>query len=187
AVSMGLADADTTVAGLVYNPVLDEMFTAVRGAGAWLNGQPIRVSSQDQIAASLLATGFPSRKRHENPNIHFYQYFSLNSHGMRRLGSAALDLCYTACGRFEGFWEFNLKPWDVAAGCLIVREAGGAVSLMDGGTHAIESPELLASNGRLHAALIAAFADVFAGRVEELPSAAEYQGAGRSGVLGGGR
>ena len=180
AVSMGLADADTTVAGLVYNPVLDEMFTAVRGAGAWLNGQPIRVSTQDQIAASLLATGFPSRKRHENPNIHFYQYFSLNSHGMRRLGSAALDLCYTACGRFEGFWEFNLQPWDVAAGRLIVTEAGGRVSDMLGQAHHLLSPEILASNGTLHPTLLAAFAALFDRPGEEVaplpPPAAYLQG-----------
>lgn len=162
AVSMGLECDGEIVCGLVYNPVLDEMFTAVRGGGARLNGRPIHVSSQNQIAAALLATGFPSRKRHQNPNIHFYQYFSLNSHGMRRLGSAALDLCYTACGRFEGFWEFNLQPWDVAAGKLIVAEAGGQVSDLLGQPHHLNSPEILASNGSLHAALLAAFAALFA-------------------------
>lgn len=174
AVSLGLEQNGRAVAGVVYNPVLDEMFTAVRGGGARLNGSPIAVSRQADLAQALLATGFPSRKRHANPNIHFYQYFSLRTHGMRRLGSAALDLCYTACGRFEGFWEFNLQPWDTAAGGLIVTEAGGAVSDMLGRPHQLRSPEILASNGHLHPALLAAFAAIFSGGVEALPAAGAY-------------
>ncbi|MGH9518863.1 MAG: inositol monophosphatase family protein, partial [Terriglobales bacterium] len=174
AVSLGLQQAGEIVAGVVFNPVLDEMFAAARGAGATLNGRSIRVSSQRELAASLLATGFPSQKRHPNPNIHFYQHFSLRTHGMRRLGSAALDLCYTACGRFEGFWEFNLKPWDTAAAQLILTEAGGQVSDMRGAPFQLESAEILASNGYLHPDLLAAMADIFAGRVDPLPSAAAY-------------
>ncbi|HVA63044.1 MAG TPA: inositol monophosphatase family protein [Terriglobales bacterium] len=174
AVSLGLEQNGRVVAGVVYNPVLDEMFTAVRGAGARLNGEPIAVSRQEDLGQALLATGFPSRKRHANPNIHFYQYFSLRTHGMRRLGSAALDLCYTACGRFEGFWEFNLQPWDTAAGGLIVTEAGGEVSDMLGQAHQLRSPEILASNGHLHPALLAAFAAIFSGGAEALPAAGAY-------------
>lgn len=174
AVSLGLERAGEIEAGVVYNPPLDEMFTALRGQGAWLNHEPIHVAETGSLTEALLATGFPSRKRHRNPNIYFYQHFSLISHGMRRLGAAALDLCYTACGRFGGFWEFNLQPWDVAAGALIVREAGGRVSDMRGGGHQLDSPEILASNGHLHGALLGAFADVFAGRVEALPDAAAY-------------
>lgn len=174
AVSLGLQHGDEIVAGVVYNPVLDELFAAAQGAGATLNGRSIRVSSQSDLAAALLATGFPSHKRHPNPNIHFYQHFSLRTHGMRRLGSAALDLCYTACGRFEGFWEFNLKPWDTAAAQLILTEAGGTVSDMRGGRYQLTSPEILASNGHLHGALLAAMDDIFAGRVDPLPSAEAY-------------
>lgn len=174
AVSMAIEHQGDRLAGVVYNPVLDEMFSAVRGHGALLNGWPIAVSRQDDLSQALLATGFPSQKRHRNPNIRFYQYFSLRTHGMRRLGSAALDLCYTACGRFEGFWEFNLQPWDTAAGALIVAEAGGEVSDMLGRPHLLRSPEILASNRRLHPALLAAFAAIFAGEDEELPSAPAY-------------
>jgi len=179
AVSLGLERGGTMCAGVVYNPVLEEMFTAVLGEGAQLNGAPIGVSGQRELAQALLATGFPSQKRHANPNIHFYQHFSLRTHGMRRLGSAALDLCYTACGRFEGFWEFNLQPWDTAAGALIVREAGGRVSDMLGGAHHLRSPEVLASNGCLHDELLAEFAQLFQGRTEALPAAAEYAAARR--------
>lgn len=174
AVSMGLEHRGEMVAAAVYNPPLDEMFTAARGAGAQLNGQPIRVSPQTDLAQSLLATGFPSRKRHENPNIHFYHYFSLRTHGMRRLGAAALDLCYTACGRFEGFWEFHLKPWDTAAGRLIVTEAGGTVTDIAGAPHQLDSPEVLASNGRLHPELLEAFARLFQGESDAMAAPATY-------------
>ncbi|MGH9487841.1 MAG: inositol monophosphatase family protein [Terriglobales bacterium] len=175
AVSLGLERAGAIVAGVVYNPVLDEMFTARRGQGALLNGSPIHVSDVRQIRDALLATGFPSRKRQQNPNIHFYQHFSLVSHGMRRLGAAALDLCYTACGRFGGFWEFGLQPWDVAAGGLIVTEAGGEVTDMRGAVHQLRSPDILASNGHLHPGLLRDFAALFAGRTPPLPDPAAYR------------
>lgn len=177
AVSLGLEYHGKMVAAAVYNPPLDEMFTAARGGGAYLNGERVHVSGQADLAQALLATGFPSRKRHENPNIHFYHYFSTRTHGMRRLGAAALDLCYTACGRFEGFWEFHLKPWDTAAGALIVTEAGGTVTDIAGAAHQLESPEILASNGRLHSELLAAFARLFGGEREPLPAPEAYFGA----------
>lgn len=174
AVSLGLEYRQRMIAAVVYNPALDEMFTATAGAGARRNGEPIHVSQQGDLAQALLATGFPSQKRHQNPNIHFYQYFSLRTHGMRRLGAAALDLCYTACGRFEGFWEFNLKPWDTAAGQLIVTEAGGTVSDLTGNPYRLGGPEILASNGRLHEDLVKAFGELFAGKRDELPSPEAY-------------
>jgi len=113
------------VAGIVYDPMRDELFVAERGKGAFLNGRPIHVSAVPELGEALVATGFPSRKRHDNPNIHFYQEFTLRSHGVRRAGSAALDLAYTACGRVDAYWEFNLNPWDTAAGfCWWKRLAG---------------------------------------------------------------
>ena len=115
------------MAAVIYDPLLDELFAAERGRGAWLNGKRMRVSRTLELAESLVATGFPSSKRHDNPNVHFYHEFTLRSHGVRRAGSAALDLAYVAAGRLEAFWEFNLNPWDTAAGILLVgRGAIGA-------------------------------------------------------------
>ena len=163
------------VAGIIYDPLLDELFVAERGKGALLNGRPIHVSRTPELAESLVATGFPSRKRHENPNIHFYHEFTLRSHGVRRAGSAALDLAYTACGRLDGYWEFNLNPWDTVAGFLLVEEAGGRVTGFDGAPRRLESREVLASNGLIHAELLELFGDMFAGRDHlPIPSAAEY-------------
>lgn len=144
------ADTEELLAGAVYNPVSDEMFTAARGEGAYLNGKRIGVSKVERLAASLLGTGFPSHKRTQNPNIHYYWQFTLASHGVRRDGSAALDLCMVACGRFDGFWEFGLKPWDTAAGVLMVQEAGGMVSDLEGRPYALGGASILASNGRVH-------------------------------------
>ena len=118
--------------GVLYDPTRDEMFAAERGQGATLNGKPIHVSQTTTLSESLLGTGFPSHKRHKNPNIHFYHQLTLRSHGVRRAGSAALDLANVACGRYDGFWEFNLNPWDTAAGVLLVQEAGGIVTRFDG-------------------------------------------------------
>jgi myo-inositol-1(or 4)-monophosphatase len=166
------ADADgELVAGVVYQPIHDELFMAEKGKGAYLNGRPIHVSRTDM----LLATGFPSHKRHANPNIHFYQQLTLRSHGVRRAGAAAMDLCYTAAGRVDAYWEFNLNPWDTAAGVLLVREAGGEVTGFDGSPFKLDSKEILATNRLLAAELEGFFADMFAGReIEPVPTAAEF-------------
>ena len=174
-VSMALQHKQVTVAGVCYDPTRDEMFAAVRGKGATLNGRPIHVSKTAKLAESLVGTGFPSHKRHKNPNIHFYHQITLRSHGVRRAGSAALDLCYVACGRMDGFWEFNLNPWDTAAGVLMVEEAGGRVSDFSGGAFQLNSRETLASNGLIHETLMHEFREIFAGRgLEPLPDPREY-------------
>ena len=126
------------------------MFTAVKGEGAYLNQKPIHVSGIDRLATSLLCTGFPSAKRSHSPNIHYYWDFTMRSHGVRRDGSAALDLAAVACGRFDGFWEFGLHPWDTAAGALLVREAGGTVTTFSGQPYRPGDRETLASNGHIH-------------------------------------
>jgi myo-inositol-1(or 4)-monophosphatase len=163
------------VAGVIYDPMRDELFVAERGMGAFLNGRQIHVSAVPELGEALVATGFPSRKRNENPNIHFYQEFTLRSHGVRRAGSAALDLAYVACGRVDAYWEFNLNPWDTAAGFLLVEEAGGMVTSFDGTYRRLDSREILASNQRIHHELLGFFADLFAGRnLAPLPSPAEY-------------
>ena len=160
---------------MIYDPLRNELFSAEKGAGAFLDGRQIHSSSIPKLAEALLATGFPSRKRHASPNIHFYQEFTLRSHGVRRAGSAALDLAYVAAGRLEGFWEFNLNPWDTAAGILLVEEAGGKVTDFEGRHFRIDSSEILASNSRIHAELVGLFADLFAGKdLTPIPTAAEW-------------
>ena len=170
------ADADgEIIAGVTYDPLRDEMFVAEKGRGAWLNGRPIKVSKTKQLAESLTATGFPSHKRHRSPNIHFYQQMTLRSHGVRRAGSAALDLAYVACGRLDGFWEFNLNPWDTSSGVLLVQEAGGTITHFDGGPFTLDSREVLATNGLIAGEMQHLFADLFAGRnLEPIPSPAEF-------------
>ena len=164
------------IAGVVYDPTRDELFTAEQGTGAHLNGKPIHVSKAAHLTECLVATGFPSHKRHKNPNIHFYHQITLRTHGVRRAGSAALDLCNVASGRFDGFWEFNLNPWDTAAGALIVEEAGGRVSRFDGSPFTIDSRETLASNGLVHDALLHEFSEIFAGRgLAPLPEPGEFK------------
>jgi myo-inositol-1(or 4)-monophosphatase len=164
------------VAAVVYDPTRDELFSAEQGKGAQLNGEAIHVSNTTALKECLLATGFPSHKRHKNPNIYFYHQITLHSHGVRRAGSAALDLCNVAAGRFDGFWEFNLNPWDTAAGVLIVEEAGGRVTRFDGAPFELNSRETLASNGLIHEALLEEFKDIFAGRgLEALPDPRVYE------------
>ncbi|MGA7832259.1 MAG: inositol monophosphatase family protein [Terracidiphilus sp.] len=173
------------VAGVVYDPLRDELFCAERGRGARLNGKPLRVTQTPELAEALTATGFPSHKRHLNPNIHFYHEFTLRSHGVRRAGSAALDLAYLAAGRLDGFWEFNLNPWDTAAGILLVEEAGGQVTDFSGGHFNLDSREVLASNGLIHGELMGLFAEMFAGRnLSPIPTPKEFaeRRAARSGV-----
>jgi myo-inositol-1(or 4)-monophosphatase len=169
-ISLALEKDGRIVAGVVFDPLRDELFAAEHGGGAFLNQRPIRVSAVAALAESLLATGFPSRKRHQNSNIHFYHQVTLASHGVRRPGSAALDLCYVACGRLEGFWEFNLSPWDTAAGWLLVEEAGGRATDMHGAAFRLPTGSIAASNGLIHGQLIEAFARVFRGEyLEPLP------------------
>jgi len=183
-VSMGLerrsadlapeADGEV-VAGVIYDPLRDEMFSVERGRGAWLNGRQIHVSKTKELAEALTATGFPSQKRHNSPNIHFYQQITLRSHGVRRAGSAALDLAYVACGRLDGYWEFKLNPWDTSAGALLVEEAGGEITHFDGGKFTLDSREVLASNGLIHGELKHIFEEMFAGRnLEPIPTPAEF-------------
>jgi myo-inositol-1(or 4)-monophosphatase len=165
----------TLQAAVIYDPMRDELFTAERGQGARLNGKPMRVSKIPDLAEALISTGFPSRKRHASPNVHFYQEFTLRSHGVRRAGSAALDLAYVACGRLEAFWEFSLNPWDTAAGILLVEEAGGRVTDFAGNPFKLDSREILASNGLIQAELVALFEDMFAGRnLAPIPTPQEF-------------
>ncbi|HYX68612.1 MAG TPA: inositol monophosphatase family protein [Terriglobales bacterium] len=174
-VSLGLERKGERIAGVLFDPTRDELFSAEKGSGAFLNGKRIQVSQVANLEESLVATGFPSHKRHQNPNIHFYHQVTLRTHGVRRAGSAALDLAGVASGRFDAFWEFNLNPWDTAAGVLLVEEAGGQVTRFDGAPFQIRSDQVLASNRLLHPALLRLFADIFAGRdLEPLPSPQEY-------------
>jgi myo-inositol-1(or 4)-monophosphatase len=173
----GLAtDADgEMIAGVIYDPLRNEMFSAERGKGAFLNGRAIHVSKTKTLQESLTATGFPSHKRHASPNIHFYQEITLRSHGVRRAGSAALDLAYVACGRLDGFWEFNLNPRDTSAGVLLVAEAGGRVTHFDGGKFTLDSREVLATNGLILPEITHVFTELFAGRgLEPIPTPAEF-------------
>jgi len=180
-VSMGLEHRSSEqsaerIAAVVYDPTRDELFSAEQGRGAYLNGDAIHVSKTATLKESLLATGFPSQKRHKNPNIYFYHQITLQSHGVRRAGSAALDLCNVAAGRFDGFWEFNLNPWDTAAGVLIAQEAGGKVTRFDGSAFELDSQETVASNGLIHEALLQEFQSIFAGRdLQALPDPREYK------------
>lgn len=174
-VSLAIEHRGGRLAAVVYDPTRDELFVAEKQKGAYLNGEPIHVSAVNSLAESLLATGFPSHKRHKNPNIYFYHQITLRTHGVRRAGSAALDLCCVACGRFDGFWEFNLNPWDTAAGVLIIEEAGGQVTAFDGSPFDVRSQETLATNGIIHRQLLAEFDQIFRGRgLEPLPSPVEY-------------
>ena len=150
AVSIGLLKDGEPIVSVVLNPVTNELFHASRGDGAYLNQEPIHVSSVASLGSSLVSTGFPTHKRADNLNIHYYWEFTLRSHGVRRDGAASLDLCSVACGRFEAFWEFGLKSWDTAAGMLIVTEAGGKVTDLAGGPYQPGGPSVLVTNGLVH-------------------------------------
>ncbi len=159
AVSIGLEKSGRMIIGGIYNPMIGELFLTEKGKGATLNGRRIRVSSQTQLIKSLLVTGFPyDRQSMGDYYLKFVGAMLKNCAGIRRLGSAALDLAYVSCGRFEAFWEFNLQPWDVAAGMLMVAEAGGKVSDFYGKSIAVDSPvQVLASNGRIHSKILEKF------------------------------
>jgi myo-inositol-1(or 4)-monophosphatase len=150
-VSIAVEENGEIVCGVVYDPVRDELFTAARGSGAFCNGEPIRVSNVDVLSKALLITGFPYNFRERLQTvISQFEKFLVASQAVRRGGSAALDLCYVACGRLDGFWELYLQPWDTAAGRIILEEAGGKVTNFKGTPFSIHMKEILASNGRLH-------------------------------------
>ncbi len=160
-VTLGLEREGEMIAGVILDPVHRELFTAEAGGGAFLNGRRIRVSTVKTLDATLVATGFPSRRREQNVNIHFYHQMAMTNHGVRRCGAAALDLANVACGRLDAFWEFGLNAWDMAAGVLLVNEAGGKCTEMRGGRHTMRSPHLLASNGLIHNEALALFDEIF--------------------------
>lgn len=149
-VSIALAQRGTLIAAVIYNPVYNELFTAARGEGAAFNGKKIHVSKNSTVSTSLLCTGFPVHNRKGSPNLQYYGDFTMRSHGVRRDGSAALDLASVAVGRFDGFWEFDLKPWDTAAGVLLIEEAGGKVTDFAGNPYQLGGPVILATNGLIH-------------------------------------
>jgi myo-inositol-1(or 4)-monophosphatase len=162
-ITMALEQSGELIAGVIFDPEHNEMFTAERGSGAYLNNRRIRVSKVNRLENTLVATGFPSKKRHENVNIHFYYQLAMLTHGVRRAGSAALDLAYVASGRLDGFWEFGLNPWDMAAGILLIREAGGKCSDMKDGPVNLRGPNLLADNGLVHQQIVDLFGEIFRG------------------------
>lgn len=153
-VSIALEHRGELIIGVIYDPTRDEMFAAERGAGATLNGRPIRVSTTNDLNDALLCTGFPYDVRDRGDFGRHFVNFINHAQAVRRDGSAALDLAYVAAGRFDGFWEEGLRPWDVAAGVLIIEEAGGRVSHYDNRDFDIYTPPLLASNGLVHEAMI---------------------------------
>lgn len=149
-VSIALEYQDEIIVGVVFDPVRRELFSAIKGQGAYLNRTRISVSKTEQLSEALLATGFPYRlDSHFERNMQIFKEMYASSQGVRRAGSAAIDLCYTACGRYDGFWEYDLNPWDVAAGYLIVMEAGGKVTDFAGASGTIYGDEILATNGRI--------------------------------------
>jgi myo-inositol-1(or 4)-monophosphatase len=154
-VSIGLKFEEEVRMGVVYDPSREEMFRAVKGQGAFLNDKPIRVSPTAELGRGLLATGFPYDIRQSRDNIVHFLDFIVTAQAVRRCGSAALDLCYVACGRFDGFWEKKLHPWDVAAGGLVIREAGGTTTDFLGQPMLSTCRDVLASNGLIHAQMLA--------------------------------
>jgi myo-inositol-1(or 4)-monophosphatase len=158
-VSIGVEREGERHVGAVYDPLMDELYTAVRGLGAFRNGAPIRVSPERELDRALLATGFAYDARESRvDNLDHFGAFLKRARALRRDGSAALDLCYVASGRLEGYWELKLQPWDVAAGALVVEEAGGRVTDFAGSGDARAGREVVASNGHLHAAMLAVLA-----------------------------
>ncbi len=149
-VSIALEHEGRIVVGVIYDPTRDELFAAERGEGATLNGRRIRVSETDDLNRALLCTGFPYDVRERGEFARHFTNFIMHAQAVRRDGSAALDLAYVACGRFDGFWEEGLRPWDVAAGTLLVEEAGGRVTHYDGAPFNVYTPPIVASNGLIH-------------------------------------
>jgi len=159
-VSIALERAGDLVCGVIYDPCQEEMFTATKGGGCYLNGRQMFVSLETELPRSLLVTGFPYDIRETTEdNLNNFAAFAKRARAVRRLGSAALDCCWTACGRFDGFWELKLSPWDLAAGVLMVREAGGLVTDLDGTPFDLHSGRILATNGKIHQQMIAVLMD----------------------------
>jgi myo-inositol-1(or 4)-monophosphatase len=154
-ISLALQKGKEVILGVVYDPTRDELFLAEKGGGARLNGKKIHVSSTPKLSQSLLTTGFPYDLR-ESPvnNFDHFRNFAMRVHAVRRAGAAALDLCYVAAGRSDGFWEIKLGPWDMAAGCLVVREAGGKATDFLGRRLGLDGKHVLASNGKIHREMI---------------------------------
>lgn len=168
AVSIALEVRGVVEVGVVYQPILDELFTAVRGKGARLNAKRIRVSRTDRLGASLLCSGFPYEQDEIEAALPLFANVVRRARGIRRDGTAALDLCYVAMGRFDGFWERTLRPWDVAAGGLILAEAGGRLSDYVGRPFDIRGGEVAATNGRIHAELLEALNPSVARRADSV-------------------
>ena len=169
--SLSLELDGRAIVGAIFDPSRQELFTGERGGGAFLNGQPLRPSTVATLGDALLVTGFPYDVRRKlDELLAMFGAFLAASRAVRRLGSAALDLCYVAAGRFDGFWEQHLKPWDVSAGALIVEEAGGLVTGMDGTPFSPAAAHLVASNGPLHASMVRLISEHLASRGQTLQS-----------------
>ncbi|HVW87169.1 MAG TPA: inositol monophosphatase family protein [Bryobacteraceae bacterium] len=162
-VTLALEKAGELIAGVIFDPNRNELFSCEKGGGAFLNGRRIHVSKATRVADSLMSTGFPNHNRTVNPNIHFFHELAMSAHGVRRCGSAAIDLADVASGRLDAFWEIGLSPWDMAAGILLVQEAGGICTDMKGGPHHLRSPHILTDNGRIHDEMVALFGRVWRG------------------------
>jgi myo-inositol-1(or 4)-monophosphatase len=161
AVSIALEVAGVVVLGVVYDPTRDDLFVAERGRGAWLGDRRLRVSSAATLNESLLSTGFPYDVREgEDNNLREFAAFTVRAQGVRRMGSAVIYLAYVAAGRTDGYWELRLGPWDVAAGALLVEEAGGRVTNLSGGPVDLDRPAVVASNGRIHEEMLQVLKDV---------------------------
>jgi len=167
-VSIALQREGKTILGAVYNPLYEEFFFAERSGGSFFNDRPIRVSKVKTLDQSLLVTGFSyDRRERADHYLGIFKAFMMRCHGVRRLGSAALDFCSVACGRLEGYWEENLKPWDTAAGWLILEEAGGCVTDFSGGPYSIDKKQVLATNGHIHEEVLGVFQSLFPGGIKK--------------------
>lgn len=177
-VSIGVEINGRIAVGVVYDPVRRELFSAIQGQGAFCNGRRLRVSETEKLDQSLLVTGFAYNIRtSRRNNLGHFSRFSLRCRGVRRTGSAALDLCYVAAGRLDGFWEMHLWPWDTAAGSLMVEEAGGRMSAFDGQPYQLRVPELVASNGRIHDEMVGVLqlGDRIDSRIDPIAGAQEQE------------
>jgi myo-inositol-1(or 4)-monophosphatase len=176
AVSIAVERGGSTLIGVVFDPVLDELFLARNGGGAWMNGRPLAVSAVDQLLRALVCSGFPYDRRRFGPVLRRWAHFARRCQALRRTGSAALDICYVAAGRFDGFWEDGLHPWDTTAGVLLVLEAGGRVTDFRGVDPDLAHGEILATNGRLHDIMLAELATADGGPVRPQPSRGAARG-----------